>query len=294
MASYPPYGSSPWWQPLKDYIDSSAGPMGPAGPVGPTGTVGPTGPAGATGPAGPTGATGATGATGPTPTFSTTSSTSLAIGTGSQAFTVPTMAVAYQVGQVVRVISNASSLNYMVGVVTAATTTSVTINVTETGGSGTHTDWILNLGGFLGATGPAGPTGSTGATGPTGPTPTFHGVSTTSLLIGTGSTTFALTAMAVAYQVDQVVKAVSNANTANYMVGLVTAATTTSVTINVIEIGGSGTHADWTLNLGGFIGLTGATGPVGATGANAGFVGQVGPAGSFTGTYADNTMTFEY
>lgn len=64
--SFPPRGTTPWDEPLKEYIDwgdeNATGITGPAGPTGATGAQGPTG---ATGPQGPTGATGAQGPTGP-------------------------------------------------------------------------------------------------------------------------------------------------------------------------------------------------------------------------------------
>ena len=75
-------------------VAGSVGLTGPTGPTGATGSTGPIGPTGATGPTGLTGPTGATGPTGPTgsigltgPGYTATSSTSLAIGTGSNTFT---------------------------------------------------------------------------------------------------------------------------------------------------------------------------------------------------------------
>lgn len=91
-------------------------------------------------------------------------------------------------------------------------------------------------------------------------------VSASSVAIGTGSKTFALTAMPVAFGIGAVVKVTDDAapNT-NYMVGDVTAATTTSVTINVTEIGGSGTKTAWHLNVGAYKGAAGSPGAGGAS-----------------------------
>ena len=71
------------------------------------------------------------------------STTSLAIGTGTRAFTFTPTTQAWDVGQVVRAASLADPANYMVGDVTATGSGTVTLNVTITGGSGTHADWYL-------------------------------------------------------------------------------------------------------------------------------------------------------
>ena len=75
----------------------------------------------------------------------TQSSTSMAIATGSKTFTVPSMTSAPIVygGQTVEVRSRANPANKFVGTVTGALGTSLTINVTSVGGSGTFTDWSV-------------------------------------------------------------------------------------------------------------------------------------------------------
>jgi len=108
------------------------------------GGVGPQGPAGATGAAGSNGSNGAG--------YLATSTTSLAIGTGSTAFTTQA-ALAYSAGARVRASSAADGSNYMEGLATAYSGTTLTINVTSTGGSGTHADWNINLAGQPGANG---------------------------------------------------------------------------------------------------------------------------------------------
>lgn len=75
----------------------------------------------------------------------TQSATSTTIGTGSKTFTVPSMTSAPIVyaGQTVEVRSRANPANKMVGTVTNAGGTSLTINVTSVGGSGTFSDWSV-------------------------------------------------------------------------------------------------------------------------------------------------------
>jgi hypothetical protein len=174
------------------------GPIGLTGPQGPTGLTGATGPQGIqgeqgpiglTGPAGPTGATGATGAQGPigltgatgvageNAIVTRTSTSSISIGTGSRTFGY---ASATNLGWVVgsRLRSSNSASNWVEGVITSVSATSVTINVDLTSGSGSFSSWSIALTGqigstgpqgIIGATGPQGPIGLTGATGPQGP-----------------------------------------------------------------------------------------------------------------------------
>ena len=73
------------------------------------------------------------------------SSTSTAIGTGSKTFTVPDMTdvpIVYN-GQLLEVRSRANPANKMVGTVTSALGTSLTINVTSVQGTGTFSDWSV-------------------------------------------------------------------------------------------------------------------------------------------------------
>jgi hypothetical protein len=93
------------------------------------------------------GATGLTGATGPG--YGGSSTTSLAIATGSKAFTTQA-GLAYQVGNYVRAASAAGGANFMEGPVTAYSGTTLTINVTKIGGSGTKADWNFQVAGAPG------------------------------------------------------------------------------------------------------------------------------------------------
>lgn len=87
--------------------------------------------------------------------------------------------------------------------------------------------------------------GDPGATGATGAG--YGGTSTTSRAIGTGSRAFT-TQAGLAYTNGARVRASSAASTANWMEGLATYASTT-LTINVDKVGGSGTFADWNFNV---------------------------------------------
>lgn len=75
----------------------------------------------------------------------TQSATSTTIGTGNKTFTVPSMTSAPIVyaGQTLEVRSRANPANKMVGTVTNASDTSLTVNVTSVGGSGTFSDWSV-------------------------------------------------------------------------------------------------------------------------------------------------------
>ena len=145
----------------------ATGPQGSTGATGPQGTQGINGLQGATGVSGITGATGAIGATGPS--YSGSSTTSLTIGTGS--FSIATQAgLAFQVGQYVSLVYQSNPANAMFGQITYYNSTTMTIYVTATQGSGTYTAWYITPSGIQGPQGSTGVTGITGATGPLGPT----------------------------------------------------------------------------------------------------------------------------
>lgn len=85
--------------------------------------------------------------------------------------------------------------------------------------------------------------------------------STTSLLIGTGSKVFTTQANKNFFA-GQFISAASNANATNYMHGQVTSYSGTTLTINVLDIGGSGTLADWNIAVSGTQGTAGGGGSV--------------------------------
>lgn len=211
-------------------LTGATGVAGPTGATGSTGATGPTGPQGATGAdstvAGPTGATGATGTAGDR--YSTTSSTSLTIGTGTQILTVET-GLAYTLNQDIIVAHDSS--NDMLGTVTNYNTGTgqLTVNITSVTGSGTYTSWTVNLAGAAGspgatgATGVVGPTGATGVTGPTGAT----GIGATGATGLTGATGPAGTIGGSNTQVQ-----FNDAGTANATSGFTFDKTTNNVTVS--------------------------------------------------------------
>lgn len=90
--------------------------------------------------------------------FICTSTTSLAIGAGTKAFTTQTTK-AFLVGMFVQAFSQANHANYMYGTVVSYTGGVLTLDVTDIGGSGTFTDWLLFTSGVRGGTGATGLTG---------------------------------------------------------------------------------------------------------------------------------------
>ena len=140
--------------------------IGATGVVGATGAIGITGVTGTTGPTGPTGPTGVNGATGAS--YYATSTTSNTVGTGSKTFTTQS-GLAYAVGSQIRAIYTSNTSVWLEGQITSYSSTTLTINVTLTAGSGTFASWYFSIAGIQGATGPQGPTGPNGVTGASGP-----------------------------------------------------------------------------------------------------------------------------
>jgi hypothetical protein len=77
--------------------------------------------------------------------FTGTSASSVAVATGSKAFTATT-GLSWQIGQPLIIASAAAPTSFMSGQVTAynSGTGALTVNVTTIGGSGTHTDWKIS------------------------------------------------------------------------------------------------------------------------------------------------------
>lgn len=78
-------------------------------------------------------------------TTNSTSTTSLAIGTGSKSLTLIESGKAYIVGQYVVIASTASPSNNMVGQITSFSGTSLVVNVTTINGSGTISAWSISV-----------------------------------------------------------------------------------------------------------------------------------------------------
>jgi len=88
----------------------------------------------------------------------------------------------------------------------------------------------------------------------------YKATSTTSLTVGTGSKTFTTNTSNLAYQAGTRARAAYSSGTGNFMEGVVTSFSGTTLVINVDNIGGSGTYASWNINCSGSQGATGATG----------------------------------
>lgn len=90
------------------------------------------------------------------PGTNATSTTSLAIGTGSKTFTIQT-GKAYVVGQTLVAASAADPAFYMTGQVTAhnSGTGSLTILVSQIGTAGTRADWVISMGALVSTTLPS-------------------------------------------------------------------------------------------------------------------------------------------
>ena len=79
-----------------------------------------------------------------------TSSTSVEIGTGSKTFTVNEDGKAFAANASIHIVDAANpNTNYMEGTVTSydTSTKSLVVNITSTGGSGTYSNWLINIGG---------------------------------------------------------------------------------------------------------------------------------------------------
>jgi hypothetical protein len=90
----------------------------------------------------------------------------------------------------------------------------------------------------------------------------LKGTSTTSLLIAVASKTFT-TQAGKSFDEGAWVLITSDANEANYMHGQVTTYSGTTLTVNVTNIGGAGTFADWTIRVSGTRGAIGVPGAPG-------------------------------
>ncbi|MFL9960469.1 hypothetical protein PQR02_04895 [Paraburkholderia sediminicola] len=98
---------------------------------------------------------------------------------------------------------------------------------------------------------------STSAAAAAGYAAALTATSTTALAIGTGAKTFT-TQTGKQFAAGQFVSIVSNGTPANYMHGQVTSYSGTSLVVNVLDVGGSGSQSDWNISISG---TQGATGP---------------------------------
>ena len=154
--------------------------QGVQGPQGTQGVQGPQGTQGIQGVQGPQGTQGVQGVQGPQGTqgiqgrshIGVTSVTSNTIGQGPKTFAV-TYSGDFALGENVIVSNTAAPSNYVIGNITALTLdSSITVNVTTTGGSGTYTAWTFassGIQGVQGTQGVQGPQGTQGIQGVQGP-----------------------------------------------------------------------------------------------------------------------------
>lgn len=222
--------------------------------------------------------------------YNLTSNDSITIGTGVKVLNVSSSPsnTAFNAGNRVRI--SYSSLNWMEGNITSFfSSSSFTVNVTLTQGSGTYSSWNIDIAGVQGATGEIGSTGPVGATGPsggatgaTGATGLGYDLTSSSLIItGLGSRSFTVNKQDTesAFKVNQYVRA-TNSST-NWMEGIITQYVGNILVLNVTSrIGGSA--SSWSFSIAGTYGATGLTGATGAT----------GPAGSGGATGAGTDAIF--
>ena len=286
---------------LKYYDGSSWQPI-ITGAQGVQGTTGLQGAQGTTGIQGFTGTQGTQGIQGSGYNIPT-STTSATIGLGSKGPFTVTLTGSYVVGDRVRVANTANTANYMEGAITAlVANTSITVNVDNIGGTGTLASWNFGIAGIQGVQGVQGTQGITGLG--------YNGVtSATSNVIGTGTKTFSGITLTGAYVIGDYVRVVNTGSATNYMIGTITALTNnSSITINSLYTGGTGTFTAWTFSIEGVQGMQGTTGLQGFEGlqglqgtygfqgltgnqgldglyAAQGVQGPVGPAGGITVSY---------
>lgn len=129
--------------------------------------------------------------------------------------------------------------------------------------SGTSSAAIFNF------TIPRGDVGAAGTNGTNGTNGTGYTATSTSSLVtaGSGSKTFA-TQTNLAYSVGARIRATS-VGTGEYMEGLVTSYSGSTLIATMDLNSGTGTHADWNINLAGNVGQAGAVGPAGPVGSSA-------------------------
>ena len=181
--------------------------------------------------------------------FIGTSTTSLSIATGTKTFTTQ-LTKTFLSGTFVQAFSQADRTNYMYGTVTSydAATGALVVDVTVTGGSGTLADWAIIMAGARGAV------GATGATG-TG----YLASSVSSQTIGSSGTKTFTTQSNLAYSAGARVRASdTSAPSTNYMEGVVTSYSGTTLVFTADRSVGSGTLTSWNINLVGDRGAAGA------------------------------------
>ncbi|WP_027060545.1 hypothetical protein [Mesorhizobium loti] len=171
-----------------------------------------------------------------------TSTTSLAIATGAKTFTVVESARGWGAGARLRASSNANAANFMEGTVTSYSANTLVMNIDLIGGSGTKTDWTINLVGQPGAV-----TSVNGATG----------------AVFIEAVTHAATSKATPVDADELPLVDSAASNilkkltwANLKATLLAAATFTTSLTGPLLVGGTGTGSSLTLQSTSGVGAT--------------------------------------
>lgn len=117
------------------------------------------------GPAGPQGTQGVAGFPSDVTRLSITSNTIAASGSKTFAYTVTSSNIGWAVGQRLRFTNASNSNNWMEGVISSVSSSSVTITADLQGTGGTFSNWVISITGNPGAQGIQGNNGSTGPQG---------------------------------------------------------------------------------------------------------------------------------
>ena len=116
--------------------------------------------------------------------YNLTSVSSVAIATGSKTFTtnLSNISTAFTVGTRVRVAYVTTPANYMEGVITSFSGTTLVVNVDSIGGSGTYANWTVSVAGIQGSNGVTSFSGN--STGLTPATATTGAITLAGILVG--------------------------------------------------------------------------------------------------------------
>jgi hypothetical protein len=208
------------------------------------------------------------------PIIAGTSDSVLDIGLGTRAFVMKEFGLGFLPGVRVRAASAADPIYlWMEGIVVSYEGQNLVINSDLVSSAGTVNDWNISVAGEPGQVGSTGPQGAQGIPGDPGG-PGYRATSTSTLTITTGAHSFT-TQASLAYTVGARVRASSSSSSTNYVEGLVTSYSGSTLVINVDRYNGTGTFSSWNINLAGDIGAQGVQGPQGVTGP----IGPDGPQG---------------
>jgi len=228
--------------------------------------------------------------------YGLTSSSSVAIGTGTKTFTtnLNSTNTAFTVGSRVRVAYTTTPTNFMEGVITAFSGTTMTVSVDVVGGSGTYAAWSFTSVGSAGVTSiNGGTTGLTPSTATTGAVTLAGTVATTNG--GTGLTSF--TSGGAVYATSTSALTTGTLPVASGGTGLAsgtsggvlyysatgTLASSSALAANALVVGGGAGIAPSTVTTG--------TGVVTALGVNTGTAGAFVVNGGALGTPSSGTLT---